>query len=93
MISADIVHEGTAFIGADGEIRHIIVKHKIGSGYGVSWDSIPRSDPQYYEKSNSNKSARPRGYMTMREFQRWAEKQHFEIKDQSATNFDIAGVV
>jgi len=72
MISQELVKEGRAFAGADGEIRHVIILHKPGSGYGVTWDSIPRSHPDHYRDLFNKRKTRPNGYMPLRKFQKWA---------------------
>ena len=41
MIAQELVKPGVAFVGKGGEVRHVIIVHKPGSGYGVSWDSVP----------------------------------------------------
>jgi hypothetical protein len=72
MIAQELVKRGAAFIGADGEVRHVIIVHKPGSGYSVTWDSVPLSDPDYYRDLFDKRNTRPHGYMPMRKFQKWA---------------------
>lgn len=83
MIAQELVRPGTAFVGADGEIRHVIILHKLGRGWGVTWDSIPRSNPDYYKDLFKVRDSRPKGYMTMRKFQKWATSQAEQNKEQS----------
>lgn len=70
MIAQELVKEGVAFIGNDGKVRQVIMVHKPGNGYSVTWDTVPRSHPEYYD--SAARLARPNGYMTMRQFQKWA---------------------
>jgi hypothetical protein len=75
MIAQDLVRPGAAFVGADGEVRHVIIVHKPGSGYSVSWDSVPL-DGEYWAGCVAGlHKTRPHGYMPMRKFQKWAIEQ------------------
>lgn len=76
MIAQELVKPGAAFIGADGEVRHVIIVHKPGNGYGVSWDSVPLDSDYWRGRVAREHETRPNGYMPMRKFQRWAVGQH-----------------
>lgn len=80
MIAQELIKAGRAFAGADGEIRHVIVVHKPGSGYGVTWDSVPL-DGNYYGNLFDRRKARPHGYMPMRAFQKWAVAEVLATKE------------
>jgi len=70
VIAESLVKEGAAYRSIDGEIRHVVLIHKPGSGRSVSWDSVPRSDKRYYD--DEDRAKRPNGYLQMRRFQKWA---------------------
>ena len=74
MVNQELVKAGATFIGKSGEVRHVILAHKPGNGYSVTWDSIPRSNPAYYDWDN--RKLRPNGHLTMRQFQKWAISAH-----------------
>lgn len=76
MMSQKLIKAGSAFKGADGEVRHVYMIHKPGNGYSVSWDSIPRpSTTMECLAWWDSQKARPHGYMPMRKFQKWASAQ------------------
>lgn len=64
------IRRNGVYRGSTGEDRHVINIHKPGNGYAVSWDSVPRSHPEFYDEANHE--ARPHGYMTMKAFKHWA---------------------
>ena len=72
MIAQELVKPGVAFVGKGGEVRHVIIVHKRGSGYGVSWDSVPLDGNYWRGCVAGERKSRPNGYMPMRAFQKWA---------------------
>lgn len=73
MIAQELVKPGTAWLGKDGEVRHVYMLHKPGNGYSVSWDSIPKPvNIQGIMAWWDTQDERPHGYMPMRKFQNWA---------------------
>lgn len=83
MISQELIKPGTAFVGADGEVRHVIIVHKPGSGYGVTWDSVPLNGDYWRGRVAGEQKSRPHGYLPMRKFQKWAAFQVDQRKEQS----------
>jgi hypothetical protein len=75
VIAEELVKPKAAFKGADGEVRHVIMLHKLGRGYGVSWDSVPLDADYWRGVVAGDDKARPNGYMTMRAFQKWVSEQ------------------
>lgn len=61
-----------AYIGNDGEVRHVVIISKAGLGHRVLWDSVSVKDPEYYGKLYNRMSLRPHGIMAMRDFEKWA---------------------
>jgi hypothetical protein len=76
MIAQEFVIAGGAFVGEDGEVRHVYSIGKPGNGYCVLWDSLPRpanvtASLFWYQTQRD----RPHGVMPMRKFQKWAVSQ------------------
>jgi hypothetical protein len=72
VITQELVKPGAAFVGADGEVRHVIIVHKPGNGYSVTWDSVPLNGDYWRGRVAREHETRPHGHMTMRAFQKWA---------------------
>lgn len=73
MIAQELVKAGGAYVGKDGEVRHVYSIGRPGNGYCVLWDSKPRPAGtggalDWFATRNE----RPHGYMQMRKFQKWA---------------------
>jgi hypothetical protein len=67
------IRRGGVYRGSTGEDRHVHLIHKPGSGYSVTWDSVPLAE--YYRLGGarySERGDRPHGYMTMKAFKDWA---------------------
>lgn len=76
MIAQELIQPKTAWRGADGAVRHVIIVHKPGSGYGVSWDSVPLDGDYWRGVVAGEDKTRRNGYMPMRKFQKWAVEPH-----------------
>lgn len=72
MIDRELIKPGTGWEGASGEVRYVIIRHKLGRGYGITWDSVPLNGDYWRGRVEREHETRPNGYMTMRAFQKWA---------------------
>ena len=63
---------GGAYVGADNEIRHVVMISKVGRGHSVSWDSTPYTH-DYWRDLHKRPNGRPEGIMAMKEFKKWAQ--------------------
>jgi hypothetical protein len=65
------IQSGMAFKGKDGTTRYVIKVHKPGSGYSVTWDSVPLdasfSWTGWYDRQRKKKA----GQMAMHLFREW----------------------
>jgi hypothetical protein len=76
MIAQELVKAGGAYVGKDGEVRHVYSIGRPGNGYCVLWDSKPRpADTKSSLEWFATRNERPNGYMPMRKFQKWAIEQ------------------
>lgn len=66
------VIERGAHFGRDGAVRYVILIHKPGNGYGVTWDSVPFStDLNYWDGLNEREKVGKAGYMPLHKFLKW----------------------
>jgi hypothetical protein len=66
------IQAGMSFRGKDGTTRYVLKVHKPGSGYSVTWDSVPLDDgfswEAYYQRQSKGKA----GQCAMFLFREWA---------------------